>query len=56
MEELNASTHTTAKPGNRPAQEVILRGAAQQLAVNLNGVTVAGPSIDVKFEWTEDNI
>lgn len=33
---------------------VFLRGVAQQLAVNLNGRTVAGP-ISCTFEWTEDN-
>ena len=40
--------------GNRPSQAIVLRGAAQQLAVNLNGVTVAGPSIDISIEWTEE--
>ena len=50
------STRAIFDFGNRPAGEIILRGAAQQLAVNLNGVTVAGPSIDIKYEWTEDVI
>lgn len=33
--------------------EVALRGIAQQLAVNLNGVTVAGGVLNVTFEWDE---
>jgi hypothetical protein len=40
--------------GDRPAQAIVLRGATQQLAINLNGVTVQGPSIDVSVEWTEE--
>ncbi len=40
--------------GTRPSQAIVLRGTAQQLAVNLNGVTVAGPSIDISIEWTEE--
>jgi hypothetical protein len=39
---------------NRPSQAIILRGVAQQLAINLNGVTVAGGAADVTFEWTEE--
>ena len=39
---------------NRPSQAIVLRGAAQQLAVNLNGVTVAGGNADITFEWTEE--
>ena len=41
--------------GTRPSQAIVLRGVAQQLAINLNGVTVAGPSIDISIEFTEDN-
>lgn len=40
--------------GNRPAQAVVLRGTAQVLAVNLNGVTVTGGSLNVSIEWTEE--
>ena len=40
--------------GTRPTKEVILRGVAEQLVVNLNGVTVAGPLIDVTVEFTEE--
>lgn len=39
---------------NRPSQAIVLRGVAQQLAINLNGATIAGPSVDVSFEWTEE--
>lgn len=41
--------------GTRPSQAIVLRGVAQQLAINLNGVTVAGPSVDISIEFTEDN-
>lgn len=41
--------------GDRPAQAFVLRGVAQQLAINLNGVSVAGGSVDISVEWTEDN-
>lgn len=34
-------------------QSVVLRGTAQQLAVNLNGVTLTGGSCDVTFQWIE---
>lgn len=42
--------------GNRPpGQAFVLRGVAQQLAINLNGVSVAGGSIDISVELTEDS-
>lgn len=56
-------TGTPAQPdrlawefGSRPgAKAVVLRGAAQQFAINLNGVTISNTtSIDVAVEWTED--
>lgn len=34
-------------------QTVTLRGTAQQLAVNLNGVTVTGGACNVTFRWIE---
>lgn len=37
----------------RPTKPIILRGTAQQLAVNLNGVTVTGGSFDVTFDYAE---
>lgn len=40
--------------GSRPSQAIVLRGVTQQLAINLNGVTIAGPSIDISIEWTEE--
>jgi hypothetical protein len=40
--------------GDRPSQAVVLRGANQQLAVNLNGITIQGPSVDISVEWTEE--
>ena len=39
--------------GDRPSKAVVLRGVAQQLAINLNGVTIAGPSLDIAYEWSE---
>jgi len=47
----------TATPNDiyifRPLKPIILRGTAQQLAVNLNGATVTGGSFDVTFEYEE---
>ena len=40
--------------GNRPAQALVLRGAAQGVAVNLNGVVSAGASFDINLEWSEE--
>lgn len=40
--------------GDRPAQAPVLRGIAQVLAINLNGVSVAGGSLDISVEWTEE--
>jgi hypothetical protein len=34
-------------------QSVVLRGAAQQLALNLDGQTVSGGSCSVSFQWIE---
>lgn len=31
-----------------------LRGTAQQLCINLGGVTIAGGNVSISFEWTED--
>lgn len=36
-----------------PGQTVVLRGATQSLAVNLNGQTTTGAVCDVRFNWTE---
>ena len=40
--------------GDRPAQALVLRGIAQQLAINLNGVTVSGGSMDISIEFSEE--
>jgi len=40
--------------GNLPGQCIVLRGTAQVLAVNLNGVTVTGGSMTYWVEWTEE--
>lgn len=41
--------------GDRPSQAIVLRGVTQFLCINLAGVSVAGGSIDLSCEWTEDN-
>jgi len=41
--------------GVRNGQPIVLRGAAQVLTLSLLGTTIAGGSIDVYIEWTEDN-
>jgi|SRR6185503_15266324 len=49
----------TATPNDiyiwRPAmgQSVTLRGTAQQLAINLNSVTLTGGSCDINYQWIE---
>jgi hypothetical protein len=40
--------------GSKGGKPVILRGVAQGLAVNLNGVTQAGNLLQVTIEWTEE--
>lgn len=34
-------------------QSIILRGTAQQAAINLNGQTVTGGSCDIRYQWIE---
>jgi hypothetical protein len=40
--------------GIRPTQAVVLRGVAEVLSVNMNGVTSAGNSYDISIEWSEE--
>lgn len=40
--------------GPRYGQSIVLRGAAETLAVNLNSVTSTGNSITICVEWTEE--
>jgi len=54
-------TTTTGAPqlyfedfGIRNTRSVVLRGTAQQLAINLNGQTIAGLACDAETEWTEE--
>lgn len=35
-------------------QDIVLRGTAEVLAINLNGVTIAGSSFSCRVEWTEE--
>lgn len=39
--------------GDVGQQFVTLRGAAENLAVNLNGVTITGGAVNITIEWTE---
>lgn len=39
--------------GNAAAMAPALRGVAEQLCINLDGVTVTGGVIDIDIEWTE---
>ena len=41
--------------GNTPSQAIVLRGASQVLAINLNATTYAGNNFSLYVEWTEDN-
>lgn len=54
-------TTTTGAPqflfedfGVRNTRSVVLRGTAQQLAINLNGASIAGIACDAEVEWTEE--
>lgn len=40
--------------GTRPSQAMVLRGASQVLAINLNGITSTGGSFNISIEWTEE--
>src|SRR5579864_666692 len=40
--------------GDRPGQAIVLRGVNEQLAINLNSVTITGGSFLVSVEWTEE--
>lgn len=35
-------------------QDIVLRGTEEVLAINLNGVTIAGSSFSCRVEWTEE--
>lgn len=49
------SEHINFDFGNRPSQDIVLRGATQVLAVNLNGDTLpAGTKLSCSVEWTEE--
>lgn len=51
---VGGSDHLIFDFGTRPGQAIVLRGIAEVFAVNLNGVTSAGNSMDVAIEWTEE--
>lgn len=40
--------------GSRPAQAPTLRGAAQQICVNLSGISVSSGLLNIDFEFTEE--
>ena len=48
----NVVSNLASMTGDK-GKEIILRGTAQQLALNLNGVTVTGGSFDICIEWFE---
>ena len=39
---------------NTVDQALVLRGTAQNLNINLNGVTITGNNFDISIEWTEE--
>ena len=41
--------------GPRNSQAPILRGTGEVLAINLNGVTSTGNSLNISIEWTEED-
>lgn len=40
--------------GDRPSQDLVLRGTAQQIGISLNGENTATSVMDVVVEWIED--
>lgn len=58
-QKIGAMATATAAPNDiymwKPSmgQSVVLRGTAQQLAVNLNGATLTGGSCSINFQWIE---
>lgn len=62
MSQVTPSNAQSNGPGNHliwdfgadGGQPIILRGTSQVLAINLNGVTIAGASFDINIEWTEE--
>lgn len=40
--------------GQGQAQEIVLRGVAQMLCLNLNGATMTGGSLNIDILWTEE--
>lgn len=40
--------------GTRPSQCIVLRGTAQGICINVNGVVSAGSSFDINAEFTEE--
>lgn len=41
--------------GDRPASQIVLRGVAQCLAVNMNGQSASGGLMDISVQWTENS-
>lgn len=40
--------------GLRNERDIVLRGTAEQCAINLNGQTITGSSLDLDITWTEE--
>jgi hypothetical protein len=41
--------------GDRPSQDIVLRGTSQQIALSLNAENTATSVMDLVLEWIEDN-
>ena len=41
--------------GTRNSQAIVLNGTSQVIAINLGGVTLAGASLNITIEWTEES-
>jgi hypothetical protein len=51
----NLNDRYIADFGARPSEAIVLRGVAQELAINFNGqATTAGQVMDITIEWTEE--
>ena len=49
-----ASDEYISEFGTRNSQAIVLRGINEVVAVNVNATTLAGESLDVSIEWTEE--
>lgn len=50
----NLSSMISWNFGSRPGQALVIRGISEVLSLNLNGVSLNTPLLDISIEWTEE--